>query len=285
MVDKMKIGLVLEGGAMRGMFTAGVLDIFMAEGISVDGIVSVSAGALFGVNFPARQAGRAIRYNQRFLRDKRYISLQSWLKTGNIVNKDFAFYQVPFSLDPFDNQAFKQSSVDFYVTVTNVKTGQAEYLKIEDVFAQMEALRATSAMPYMSELIEYQSKKYLDGSIADGIPFLQAQALGYDKLIVVLTRPIEYRKAPSRSWLSRLVYRHYPRLLATMANRYRYYNQQVEEIIRRHQAGELFVIRPSQTLPIKRLERNPQKIQAMYDLGVSDARQALEPLKRYLAGE
>lgn len=267
---------------MRGMFTAGVLDVFLAEGISVDGIVSVSAGALFGVNFPAGQAGRALRYNQRFLGDKRYISLQSWLRTGNIVNKDFAFYQVPFSLDPFDNQAFQQSAIDFYATLTNVETGRAEYIKIEDVFAQMEALRATSALPYMSQIIEYQGKKYLDGSLADGIPFAKAQALGYDKLIVVLTRPLDYRKKPSHTWLSRMVYRQYPQLLATMANRYRHYNQQVEEIIRLNQAGELFVIRPSQTLQIKRLEKEPHKIQTMYELGVSDARNALIALKQYL---
>ncbi len=267
---------------MRGMFTAGVLDVFLAEGISVDGIVSVSAGALFGVNFPAGQTGRALRYNQRFLGDKRYISLQSWLRTGNIVNKDFAFYQVPFSLDPFDNQAFQQSAIDFYVTLTNVETGRAEYIKIEDVFAQMEALRATSALPYLSQIIEYQGKKYLDGSLADGIPFAKAQALGYDKLIVVLTRPLDYRKKPSHTWLSRMVYRQYPQLLATMANRYRHYNQQVEEIIRLNQAGELFVIRPSQTLPIRRLEKEPHKIQAMYELGVSDAHNALIALKQYL---
>lgn len=267
---------------MRGMFTAGVLDVLLAEKIRVNGIVSVSAGALFGVNFPAGQLGRAVRYNQRFLGDKRYISLQSWLKTGNVVNKAFAFYQVPFSLDPFDNQAFKQSPIDFYATVTNVESGQAEYLKIDDVFAQMEALRATSAMPYFSEIIEYQGKRYLDGSIADGIPFSKAQALGYDKLIVVLTRPLDYRKQPSRSWLSRVVYRKYPQLLATMANRYRHYNQQVENVIRLNQAGELFVIRPSKTLPIKRLEKDPQKIQAMYELGVSDARNGLSALKNYL---
>lgn len=278
----MKIGLVLEGGAMRGMFTAGVLDVFLSEAIRVDGIVSVSAGALFGVNFLSRQVGRALRYNQRFLQDKRYISLQSWIKTGNIVNKDFAFYQVPFTLDPFDNQAFMQSSIDFYATVTNVETGQAEYLKIDDVFAQIEALRATSAMPYMSEIITYQGKQYLDGSIADGIPFAKARSLGYDKLIVVLTRPLAYRKTPSRLWLSKLVYRHYPNLICTMAQRYRHYNQQVEEIIRLHQAGELFVIRPSQTLPIKRLEKDPQKIQSMYELGVNDARNALSALQDYL---
>ena len=154
----MKVGLVLEGGAMRGLFTAGVLDVFLQEQIQVDGIVSVSAGALFGVNYPSKQAGRTLRYNLAYLNDKRYIGLSSLLRTGNIVNKEFAFYELPFTLDPFDNQAFKAAGIDFFVTVTNVETGQAEYIKIDDPFAQMETLRATSAMPYVSQYVEIDGK-------------------------------------------------------------------------------------------------------------------------------
>src|SRR3712207_6259717 len=166
----MKIGLVLEGGAMRGMFTAGVLDVMLDEHMQVDGIVTVSACALFGVNFPSRQRGRVLRYNLQYLNDKRYMGLHSLLTTGNIVNRDFAFYELPFTLDPFDQATFAKSGVDFWATLTNVETGEPEYVKITDAFAQMEALRATSAMPMVSKIVEVDGKNYLDGGIADSIP-------------------------------------------------------------------------------------------------------------------
>ncbi|MCU9997626.1 patatin-like phospholipase family protein [[Pasteurella] aerogenes] len=277
----MKVGLVLEGGAMRGLFTAGVLDVFLQEQIQVDGIVSVSAGALFGVNYPSKQAGRTLRYNLAYLNDKRYIGLSSLLRTGNIVNKEFAFYELPFTLDPFDNQAFKAAGIDFFVTVTNVETGQAEYIKIEDPFAQMETLRATSAMPYVSQYVEIDRKKYLDGGISDSIPLHFCQNLGYDKIIVILTRPLDYRKTKSTVLFAKWFYHQYPHLVKALANRYLEYNQRVEEIIQLQHEQKIFVIRPSLSLPIHRIEKNPAKIQAMYDLGVSDA-QALAALKSYL---
>lgn len=279
----MKVGLVLEGGAMRGMFTAGVLDVFLDENIHIDGIVSVSAGALFGVNFPSKQKGRALRYNKQFLGDKRYIGWHSLLTTGNIVNKDFAFYEVPFKYDVFDNDAFKQSGIDFYATVTNVETGMAEYIKITDPFAQMEALRASSAMPYVSQFVEIDGKKYLDGGIADSIPLTFCQSLGFDKIIVVLTRPFQYRKTPSNPLLSKLFYHRYPNLVHTLQNRYLEYNQQVEKVIAESEKGTIFVLRPSQTLPIKRIEKDLSKIQAMYDLGVADAIREMPALNAYLA--
>lgn len=279
----MKVGLVLEGGAMQGMFTAGVLDVFLDENIQIDGIVSVSAGALFGVNFPSKQKGRALRYNKQFINDKRYISFHSLFTTGNIVNKEFAFYEVPFKQDVFDNEAFKQSNIEFYATVTNVETGLAEHHKITDPFAQMETLRATSAMPYVSKVVDIDGKKYLDGGIADSIPLAFCQSLGFDKVIVVLTRPFDYRKTPSNPLMSKLFYRKYPNLVKTLQNRYQVYNQQVEDVIQQSEQGKIFTIRPSITLPIKRIEKDLNKVQAMYDLGVSDAKRELENLKAYLA--
>lgn len=279
----MKIGLVLEGGAMRGMFTAGVLDVFMDENIHIDGIVGVSAGVLFGANFPSKQRGRALRYNLKYLNDPRYLGFRSLITTGNIVNKEFAFYDVPFKLDIFDNEAFKQSPIDFYATLTNIETGLAEYHKITDPFAQMETLRATSAMPYVSNIVEVEGKKYLDGGIADSIPLKQCQALGYDKIIVVLTRPLDYRKSPSNPLFSKLFYHKYPKLVEALTHRYKNYNECVEQVIEQQEQGNIFVIRPSQTLPIKRIEKDPAKIQAMYDLGVADAKREMENLKAYLS--
>lgn len=256
----MKIGLVLEGGAMRGMFTAGVLDVLLDEQIAVDGAVTVSAGALFGINYPAKQRGRVLRYNLKYLHDKRYMGWHSLFTTGNVVNKAFAFYELPFTLDPFDQATFAASQIDFWVTLTNIETGEPEYVKITDAFAQMEALRATSAMPMVSRVVEIAGKKYLDGGISDSIPLDKAMALGYDKIIVILTRPLDYRKKPSNNWLFKLFYRHYPKLIERWENRYAEYNQAVEKVIEMEKAGKIFVIRPSESLDISRLEKDLTKI-------------------------
>ncbi|MCL7721375.1 patatin-like phospholipase family protein [Actinobacillus pleuropneumoniae] len=281
----MKIGLVLEGGAMRGMFTAGVLDVFLDENIHIDGAVTVSAGALFGINYPAKQRGRVLRYNLKYLNDKRYMGLHSLLTTGNIVNRDFAFYELPFTLDPFDQETFAQSQFDFWVTLTNVESGEAEYVKIRDAFTQMEALRATSAMPMVSKMVEIDGKKYLDGGIADSIPLQKCIELGYDKIIVILTRPLDYRKKPSSTALFKWFYRKYPKLIERWQNRYAEYNQAVERVIKLQEQQKIFVIRPSQTLAISRLEKDPNKVKAMYDLGVNDAMQLMPSLKRFLSEE
>ena len=157
----MKVGLVLEGGGMRALFTAGVLDALLdIKELDIDGIVGVSAGALLGVNYVSGQKERAIRYNKKYARDKRYMGFYSWITTGNAVNEEFAFYEIPFKLDVFDQEKFKQSKIDFYVVMTNVESGKPEYVLIKDVFKQMEYLRATSALPFASKIIEINGKKY-----------------------------------------------------------------------------------------------------------------------------
>lgn len=279
----MKVGLVLEGGAMRGLYTAGILDVFLEQEIHMDGIVGVSAGVLFGVNYPSKQKGRALRYNLKYLNDKRYMGLHSLITTGNIVNKDFAFYDLPINIDRFDEKAFIDSGIDFYATLTNVDTGQAEYVKLSHIFEQMEVLRATSAMPFVSRMVEIDGKRYLDGGIADSIPLEKCRQLGYDKIIVILTRPLEYRKKAVNPLLFKLFYAKYPNLVTSLAQRYLNYNQRVEQVIEADKKGEIFVFSPSKTLPIKRIEKDPVKIQAMYDLGVADAHQALADLKHYLS--
>ncbi|GAB1667529.1 patatin family protein [Mannheimia haemolytica] len=279
----MKIGLVLEGGGLRGIFTAGVLDVFLDENIHIDGAIGVSAGALFGVNLPSKQKGRALRYNKKYAQDKRYMGLHSLLTTGNIVNRDFAYYELPSKLDPFDQQAFEASGMDFWVTVTNVETGEPEYIKIDNVFEQMEAFRATSSMPIVSKIVEIEGKKYLDGGVSDSIPVQKFIEMGYDKIIVVLTRPLEYRKKPSSMWLFKRFYRQYPKLVARWEKRYAEYNQAVEQIIQLNEKQQIFVIRPSRTVKISRLEKDVNKIQTMYDLGVEDAQNALAGLRAYLA--
>lgn len=270
---------------MRGMFTAGVLDSWMDEQISFDGIVGVSAGALFGINAPAGQKGRAIRYNLKYIRDKRYMGLRSLLTTGNLINADFAFYEVSSKLDVFDEAAFQRSGVDFYAAVTDLHTGAPEYIRITEPFRQMEVLRATSAMPYVSRPVELDGRFYLDGGVSDSIPVHFCKSLGYDKTVLVLTRPLEYRKERPAAWLqrfNRLYYHRYPAFAESLNRRWEVYNRQVEEIIGMEQRGELFVVRPNGPLPIRRVEKAPAKLQAVYDLGAEAGRASLSGLKEYL---
>lgn len=278
----MSIGLVLEGGAMRGLYTAGVLDVFLGNNIKVDGIIGVSAGVLFGVNYLSKQKGRAIRYNKKFAKDKRYMGMRSFLTTGNIINKDFAYYEIPTKLDIFDEETFEKSDTDFWATVTNIETGEAEYIKLEKPIDQMEVLRATSAMPLVSKIVEWDNKKYLDGGVSDSIPVEKCKSMGYGKIIVVLTRTIEYRKKKANSLLAKVKYKEYPKLIETMENRYKKYNETVEKIIDMENKKEIFVIRPSKDLKIKRIEKDVDKLQAMYDLGISDCNKCLEDLKEYI---
>ncbi len=278
----MSVGLVLEGGGMRGLYTVGVLDVFMDNAIKVDGIIGVSAGALFGVNYPSGQKGRGLRYNVEYAKDPRYMSFRSLLTTGNIVNKEFSYYDIPFKRDIFDEEAFEKSGMDFYAVVTNVETGKAEYMKIDNVFEQMEVLRATSSMPLVSKFVEIDGRKYLDGGCADSIPVKKCMEMGYDKVVVVLTRPIDYRKKKENRGLNAFVYRKYPEFVRTISNRHNDYNNTVKEIIELEKQGKIFVIRPSMTIPIKRLEHDTEVMKKMYDLGVEDANKQIEGLKEYL---
>jgi len=280
-----KIGLVLEGGAMRGMYTAGVLDTFMENNIKVDGIIGVSAGALFGVNYFSKQKGRVIRYSKKYCRDRRYMSLISLLFTGNIINKKFAFYKVSNELDVFDNDTFIKNNSGYHVVLTNVETGKAEYIKLDNCLDNLEVLRATSAMPLVSKIVEINNKKYLDGAIADSIPINKCYELGYDKIIVVLTQPLNYRKPSLSNKVVNLVKRKfidYPEFINVMENRYKIYNNTIDKINELESKKEIFVIRPSEKLDVKVIERKKEKLQKVYDLGVEDTLKCLKKLKKYL---
>ena len=278
----MKIGLVLEGGAMRGLFTAGVLDIFLDNNVEVTDVVGVSAGTLFGVNYVSKQRGRALRYNLKYINDKRYMNVKSWVRTGNLINKDFTYYKLPFQLDVFDNKTFKESPINFFATVTNIETGEAEFIKIEDAYKQMETLRATSALPFISEIIEVGDKKYLDGGISNSIPIDFFEKQDFDKVIVILTRPITYRKEKTTGIQYKLFYKKYPKLVEKLENRYKEYNDTVDKIVELEKEGKLFVIRPSENITIKRLEKDIEKLQKVYDLGLKDGNNIIEDLKQYL---
>ena len=281
----MKVGLVLEGGAMRGIWTCGVLDILMENIIDVDGIIGTSAGGIFGVNYFSNQKGRVIRYTKRFCKDLRYMSFLSLMLTGNIINKKFAYYKVSKKYDIFDNEEYIKNNKEFYVSATNVETGNTEYFKITNPMEQLEELRATSAMPLVSRFVKINNKKYLDGGISDSIPIEKMQSLGYDKIVIILTQPLEFRKRElslKKQKMINMRYKKYPNLIKRMQNRYKEYNEVVEKIIELEKDKKVFVIRPSKKLNIKRLERNKDKLQEIYDLGIEDANRIMKDLKKYL---
>ena len=279
----MKVGLVLEGGGMRALFTAGVLDALLdVKELDIDGIVGVSAGALFGANYVSGQKERAIRYNKKYARDKRYMGFHSWITTGNAVNKEFAFYELPFKLDVFDQEKFKESKIDFYVVMTNVENGKSEYVLIKDIFEQMEYLRATSALPFASKIIEINGKKYLDGGISDSIPIDYCESLGYDKIILVLTRPENSYKEDKLNFLYKLVYRKYPKLVERLINMGKDYEVVLKKIKKLENENKIFVIRPPKVLKIGRLEKDENKIQEVYDIGLNTGKMEVNELLNYL---
>lgn len=281
----MKTCLVLEGGGLRGIYTAGVLDELQKEKIRIDAIIGVSMGSLVGINYVSNQPGRAIRYNLKYCKDKRYMGIFSLLTTGNIANKEFAYYKLPNELDKFDYETFKKSPIKFYCTVSNLETGKAEYIEIKDAKKQIEYLRAGSSMPGVSRIVNIKNHKYLDGGITDSIPFLKAKELGYDKIIVVTTRPKEYRKKNKEYKTMSKIYKRYPKFVRAIRERNKKYNESLAELELLEKNKEVFVIRPSTKIPIKRIEKSKKIIQEQYNLGKNDFLKQKENLIKYVKGK
>lgn len=282
--DGMKTGLILEGGAMRGMFTCGVMDVMMENGIVFDGGVGVSAGAAFGVNYKSKQIGRAIRYNTKFCADKRYGGFHSLLTTGNIYNTEFCYREVPLKHDPFDYDAYRANPMEFYVVCTDVKTGRAVYHKYEgQEESGLDWIRASASMPLVSQMVEIDGRKYLDGALADSIPIRFFEGAGYNRNVVILTRPRYYTMKRFRMMpLVRVTYRTYPDLVAAIENRHRVYNQTLAYISQMERAGKLLVIRPDSALPVSRVEKDPEKLRQAYEIGRQTARARLDEIRHYL---
>ena len=278
----MKTALVLEGGAMRGIYTAGVIDSLLENNIKVDAIIGVSAGAIYGINYGSKQIGRAIRYNKKYIKYRNYMSFYSLFTTGNLVNKDFCYYKIANELDKFDYKEFNKTNLDFYVVITNLETGNAEYHKITDIENEIEYIRASSSMPLVTKTVYLDGKPYLDGGASDSIPVQKAIELGYDRIIVVLTRPIEYQKHKINIKPYKLMYKTYPNFIKTMENRHIMYNNETKQIKELEKENKIFVIRPSKDLKIKRLEKNIDKIENMYQLGKDDCTNKLKDLTNYL---
>lgn len=265
----MRKGLVLEGGAMRGLFSAGVMDVMMERGVTFDGIIGVSAGAAFGCNYKSGQIGRAIRYNMRFAHDKKYCSVQSFLKTGDLFGAEYAYHIVPEEYDKFDNEAFEQNPTEFYVVCTDVKTGKPIYKKCTRGGHQTyDWIRASASMPVVSHVVELEGYQLLDGGMTDSIPLAYFQKIGFLRNIVILTQPMGYQKTPNPLMpLISVGLRHYPQALAAMKQRHEMYNQQLAFVEEEEKKGNTLVIRPLEKLPIGHTSHDPDEMKRVYDIG------------------
>ena len=279
-----KRGLILEGGAMRGMFTAGVLDVLMENDIEFDGVIGVSAGATFGCNYITKQIGRTIRYNKKYCRDKRYCSFRSLIKTGDLFGEDFCYNKIPNELDPFDNDAFRKSDVEFYIVTTDIETGEAVYKKYDvDDPECLLWMRASASMPLASRIVEADGRKMLDGGMADSIPVKAFEDMGYNKNVVVLTQPEAYKKEKNKVLpIIRLKYKKFPKLIEVMEKRHIMYNETKAYIKEKEARGELFVIRPEEKLDVGHIEHNADKLEKTYQAGRKVAEKNLDKLKEYL---
>ncbi len=282
---KEKIGLVLEGGGMRGLYTTGVLDVLMEEGLFADAVIGVSAGAIFGSSYMSEQHGRGLRYNLKYVDDDRYVSMKSWFKTGNIFNAEFCYDELPNKLDIYDYDKFQENAarVPFYVCCTNVDTGKPEYIRCTDFRKEMDYMRASASLPLVSKIVYKGGKKLLDGGTGDSIPVDYFRSIGYKKNIVVLTRPVGYVKRPSSSAkLLRFRYKKYPEFIKANLNRHDNYNNTLRNVEEYEKQGEALIIRPSIEYKISRLERDKEKLKFMYDLGRKDAKEKLEEIKAFM---
>lgn len=276
-------GLVLEGGGLRGIYTAGILDVFLEEGITVDGVIGVSAGAIHGASFISKQKGRSLRYSLKYRKDKRYMSVSSLVKTGDLFGAEFCYHDLPDILDPYDYDAFLRNPTRMYVCCSNLETGEAEYLECRNMRQDMEKLRASASLPMVSQTVEIDGMKLLDGGVSDSIPIFAFRRMGYRKNIVVLTRPEGYRKGPDKMLkLEAIKYKEYPEFVKRVAMRHMYYNKTLDKLEELEKQGEVLILRPSKKLKISRIERNKKRIQAMYDLGVQDAKDKLEEIREFL---
>ena len=281
----MKKGLVLEGGAMRGMFTAGVLDVMMREKLVFDGLIGVSAGAVFGCNYKSLQPGRTIRYNKKYCRDPRYAGIRSLLKTGDIYGEKFCYHEIPDRLDPFDTETFRNNPMEFYVVCTDVKTGKPVYHKCETGEGDdLVWMRASASMPLVSRIVEVDGYFLSDGGTADSIPLKYFQSIGYERNVVVLTQPENFQKKSNRFLpLMQMKMKKYPEFINAVRDRHTRYNETLEYIRQEEKKGNIFVVRPPKKLEVHSVEHSSDRLENVYRLGLSTCNALIDDLKHFLS--
>ena len=279
----MKRGLVLEGGAFRGLFTSGIIDVMMAHDVWPDGLIGVSAGAAFGCNYKSRQMGRAIRYNKAYAHDPRYSGIRSLLTTGDYFNAQFAYHTMPRQLDVFDNEAFNANPMQFYAVCTDVETGKAVYKHLEQASdTTYDWIRASASMPLVSRVIDLEGYKLLDGGVADSIPLAYFESIGYDRNVVILTQPEGYLKEHNKLMpLLRLSLRKYPKMIEALDQRHLMYNRQLDYVSEAEREGRCLVIRPKEHLPIGHISHNPDEMQRVYDMGREEGEHRIADIIRF----
>jgi predicted patatin/cPLA2 family phospholipase len=280
-----KTGLVLEGGGMRGLFTAGILDVLMENNVTFDGVVGVSAGATFGCNFISHQIGRTLRYNMSQRKNPKYMGIRSLIKTGDYVGGEYAYHVLPTKLDVFDFEAFEKNPTEFHVVTTNVRTGEAIYHRIDKVdYTGMEWIRASASMPIISRPVAIGDYEMLDGGIADSIPLRYFESEGFKRNIVILTQPKGFKKKLTKLMpVFKATMRKYPAIIEGMSKRHLMYNRELDYISQQQMAGKCLVICPSDTLPIGRTSLNAKKMQYVYDMGRKAGEDNLEAIRKFIA--
>lgn len=278
------VGLVLEGGGMRGLFTSGVLDVMLENGIAFPCAAGVSAGACFGVNFKSRQIGRALRYNLRMVGDRRYMSLHSFVTSGDYVNSEFCYHTMPMEIDVFDVEEYARNPMEFHVVCTDADSGKAVYKNVERINrVALDWIRASASLPILSRPVLLDGLRLLDGGLADAIPVRYMERLGFERNVVVLTQPLGYRKRPtSHAWLYRLLCREYPTVAESLLHRPEMYNAQLDYVEAQAKNGRILLIAPPEKLGIGRVEQDPVKLKSAYDLGRKACEMRLPALQDFL---
>lgn len=276
-------GLVIEGGGMRGVYTAGVLDFFMEKNLYFEDCYAVSAGACHACSYYSKQIGRSLKVILDYINDKRYCSINSLIKTGDMFGAEMLYDIIPNQLVKYDYDEYNKFKGNFYSVVTNCNTGKAEYIPIKDMAKDITAVRASSSLPLLSRIVEINGEEYLDGGISDSIPIKKSIEDGHKKNVVILTRDKSYRKSKS-SILSvfKLKYRKYPKLIEAIENRYKMYNNTIDFIEEKRKNGEVFIIQPKAPVTIGRLEKDKTKLQSLYDEGYNDAKECYEDLIKFI---
>lgn len=280
-----RAGLVLEGGGMKGIYTAGVLDFFLDKGLEFSNVYGVSAGACHMCSYLSKQRGRARDVSIDYLDTRRYCGVESLMFTGDLFNEKMCYHTIPDYLYPYDNETFMKYEGKAYGVVTNLETGRAEYLRFRDMDKDMDKLRASASLPLVSRIVTIDGKPYLDGGMSDSIPIQKSVTDGNRKSVVVMTKEVGFRRKPvdaGQMALIKVRYAKYPKLIELMENRHRMYNACLDYIDGLERKGRVFVIRPLQKSQVKRIERDRKKMEALYWEGYEEARMKYEDLTRFL---
>lgn len=282
-----KTGLVLEGGGLRVLFSEGIFDVMLENNVTFDGTIGVSAGASIGCNFKSRQIGRGLRYNVEFADDSEYIGLKAWIKTGDMVSKEYCYHIVPTQYDIVDNDTYEKNPMEFYLVCTDIDTGEAVYRKIDTLdYDGLEWMRASSSMPIVSHPVRLEGRRLLDGGIVDSIPLKYFQSIGYGKNVVILTQPKGFKKKLTKLFpLFHVCCRNYPKIKEAMKHRHEMYNRELEYIAEEEKKGNTLVICPDDILPIGRLEMKPEKMKHIYSMGRDMGTRRIQEIKDFLSHE